>query len=161
MIEEWRAVAGYGGKYQVSCRGRVKMLFPKRLIFKTAALAWYPSVGLRHDGVCRTHSVHRLVCEAFIGPKPKGWHTRHLNGDPTDNRAENLVYGTPKENQADRLRHGRGAKKLTPADILKIRRLLANGALLQREIGKMFSVTSGQISSIKTGRTWSHLGETQ
>ncbi|BCI54967.1 hypothetical protein NIIDNTM18_42450 [Mycolicibacterium litorale] len=52
--------------------------------------------------------VHVLVCETFHGPKPaRGMHVRHLNGNPLDNRAENLAWGTPSENSHDTVRHGR------------------------------------------------------
>ena len=43
--------------------------------------------------------VHRLVCEAFHGEAPDGKNiVLHLNEDATDNRAENLRWGTQKEN---------------------------------------------------------------
>jgi hypothetical protein len=32
--------------------------------------------------------------------------TRHLNGDPADNRLTNIVYGTYKENLEDDIRNG-------------------------------------------------------
>lgn len=48
----------------------------------------------------KTYKVHRLVCEAFHGPAPSSKHiVLHLNEEPTDNRAENLRWGTRKENQ--------------------------------------------------------------
>lgn len=50
--------------------------------------------------------VHVLVMLAFIGPRPPGLYVCHDNGDPADNRLENLKYATPKENSADRKRHG-------------------------------------------------------
>lgn len=31
---------------------------------------------------------------------------RHLNGNPYDNRLENLAWGTPSENMLDKVRHG-------------------------------------------------------
>lgn len=51
-------------------------------------------------------TVHSLVARAFHGPRPDGQQVRHLNGVRTDNRIENLRWGTPKENTADMLRHG-------------------------------------------------------
>lgn len=51
--------------------------------------------------------VHKLVCEAFHGPKPTSGHqVRHLNGDRSDCRAANLAWGTAKENAQDRTAHG-------------------------------------------------------
>lgn len=43
--------------------------------------------------------VHRAVCEAFHGPAPfPKAVVIHLNENGTDNRAENLKWGTQKEN---------------------------------------------------------------
>lgn len=50
--------------------------------------------------------VHVLVAESFIGPKPEGLEVRHLNGNPEDNRVENLAYGTRSENVLDSVKHG-------------------------------------------------------
>lgn len=50
--------------------------------------------------------VHRAVAEAWLGPRPEGLQTRHLNGNNLDNRPSNLAYGTVKENAQDRMAHG-------------------------------------------------------
>lgn len=43
--------------------------------------------------------VHQLVCEAFNGPRPSDKHVvSHLNENALDNRPENLVWTTQKEN---------------------------------------------------------------
>jgi len=48
----------------------------------------------------RTFKVHQLVCEAFHGPKPSPTHiVLHLDEDPSNNKPENLRWGTRKENQ--------------------------------------------------------------
>ncbi len=73
----------------------------------------YLWITLAHDGRYRTVPVHHLVLRAFVGTRPKGHQTRHLNGVRTDNRLANLRWGTPRENCADRERHGtvaRGAR---------------------------------------------------
>lgn len=50
--------------------------------------------------------VHRLVLEAFVGPCPEGMECRHLDGNPANNKLDNLKWGTRKENQDDSKRHG-------------------------------------------------------
>ena len=48
----------------------------------------------------KTFKVHRLVCEAFHGKPPfDGAIVLHLDEDPSNNRPENLRWGTRKENQ--------------------------------------------------------------
>jgi hypothetical protein len=49
--------------------------------------------------------VHHLVLRAFVGPCPAGMQTRHLDGNPANNRLDNLCWGTPKENAEDCARH--------------------------------------------------------
>ena len=47
----------------------------------------------------KNYKVHRLVCEAFNGPPPFDKAiVMHLNDDATNNRPENLAWGTHKEN---------------------------------------------------------------
>lgn len=65
----------------------------------------YPMVTLWLDGGRRQRTVHSLIAEAFIGPRPEGQVVRHLNDVPTDNRPENLAYGTYQENEMDKYRN--------------------------------------------------------
>ena len=119
---EWLPIKGYEGLYEVSNLGEVRSLdrtvagkhpgtTSRRVgrILKPSVNPnfGYRSVGLWRNGRRELVGIHRLVMAAFVGPRPVGDHTRHLNGDPSDNRLENLAYGTPSENQMDRIRHGR------------------------------------------------------
>ena len=52
--------------------------------------------------------VHVLVAEAWVGPRPDWTELiRHLDGNPANNSAENLTYGTHVENCVDRAHHRR------------------------------------------------------
>ena len=46
----------------------------------------------------KTMKVHRLVCEAFNGNPQPNQVCMHLNEDASDNRPENLAWGTQREN---------------------------------------------------------------
>jgi len=61
-----------------------------------------------HDGQGRQHTkaVHVLVCEAFHGPRPAGLDVRHKDDAKSNNRADNLEYGTRRENNLDAVRNG-------------------------------------------------------
>jgi hypothetical protein len=105
--------------YQVSSDGRVRSLArwvdfgKKSRRFQPACeravfiVKGYPHLTLNVDCRKKNFYVHLLVCEAFHGLRPSPLHeVRHLNGDPLDNRAENLAWGTKKENAQDSIRHG-------------------------------------------------------
>lgn len=50
--------------------------------------------------------VHHLVLEAFAGPRPLGMVACHKNDIPSDNRPDNLYWGTASDNQRDSVRNG-------------------------------------------------------
>lgn len=145
--EEWRPVVGFEGLYEVSDQGRVKslprpgrqgaeyVLTPKSGSRGSRGGKCYYRVALRDaNGKPHTRAVHRIVAEAFLGPKPKGQLIRHGLGGPYDNRVVNLCYGTYVQNAADRKVHRQlmregSAEGLDEADVLAVYRACAAGAL--------------------------------
>jgi len=104
--EQWKPVFGYEDQYEVSNLGRVKRTvdgprtYAGHILSPRTHPSGYKVVKLRS----RSHRVHRLVATAFYGPS--NLLVRHLDGDPSNNRLENLRFGTHAENYADALRHG-------------------------------------------------------
>lgn len=107
--EGWREVVGSYGLYSVSDWGRVRSVW--QILKPTLSDSGYLTVSVRVYGKRKTRPVHRLVVETFHGHPEHGKITRHLNGIRDDNRAENLAWGTPSENNADTLLHGNHHKK--------------------------------------------------
>lgn len=126
-MEEWRPVPGHEGHYEVSSEGRVRSLdrrvaHPRHgaINVKGKPLAQrldrhgYKIVNLWRDGVMKARKVHQIVLEAFVGPRPEGIEVMHADDDRTNNRLENLSYGTRQENarqMAERGRRRGGAQK--------------------------------------------------
>lgn len=115
LIECWLPIVGHEGRYEVSDRGRVRSLdrIDARGCHRTGRVLTpgpdsmgYQLVNLYRDGRNRSRRIHLLVIETFVGPRPEGRQVRHLDGDPTNNRLENLAYGTPSQNALDRVAHG-------------------------------------------------------
>lgn len=112
--EEWRPVVGFEDAYEVSDTGLVR----SRRTGKELRQACLTRGGYRMVSLCdarngvrrRDRRVHQLVLEAFVGPRPEGMLTRHLDGDGSNNRLTNLRYGTSEENNRDIVRHGRHRK---------------------------------------------------
>lgn len=124
----------------------------------------YLSVDLSINSQAYTHSIHRLVLETYIGPCPPGMIGRHLNGNNQDNRLENLCWGTPKENQQDRIRHGTsnrgercGTSKLTEQKVRTIVSIHKTGLFTYKGIAFQFDVGTTSIWRIIKRKTWKHL----
>lgn len=120
--EVWKPVVGHEGRYEVSSMGRVRSMDRITLTklghtVRHRGKLLNPSIlkqgyrQLKMDGVQRT--VHTLVLEAFVGPRPDGFDGCHNDGNPENNRVENLRWDTRSANQQDRARHAqeRGAAK--------------------------------------------------
>lgn len=98
----WRPVKGLEDAYEVSNTGLVRR---KAYLLKSVVTpkGGHLQINL---GLHRRTYVHRLVAEAFLGEPEEGkiW-VNHRNGNPQDNRAENLEWCTPGENIAHGYRH--------------------------------------------------------
>jgi hypothetical protein len=105
-MEVWKLVPEYDGKYEVSDQGRVRSFQrnPQGRILRPGRMpGGHLSVAL---GRGNSQCVHKLVLLTFVGVAPDKHECRHLNGDPADNRLENLCWGTRSENIKDAVRHG-------------------------------------------------------
>lgn len=116
----------------------------------------YRSISMCHENRKVTKNVHRLVCLAFHGePATKALQVRHLDGNPENNRPENLSWGTQIENWQDREAHGRGCKgekhwaaKLTDAERDHLRWALEKGLCSQRHAARTLGMSQAAISAI-------------
>lgn len=87
----------------------------------------------------------------------------HMDGDKTNNRVDNLAWGTPTENVQDNIALGayragesHPMRKLTAEQVAEIRRRYAAGGVFQRQLAEEFGVSLPNISTIVNGKSWSH-----
>lgn len=129
----WRSVPGTDGRYSVSELGDVMScarLVPYKGrnrcdITEDTILAQYvDSRGYQRVNIClggkvRKRRVHQLVAEAFLGVRPAGADVCHYDDVKTNNRTDNLRYGSRSDNMLDAVRNGRNkntAKTHCPRD---------------------------------------------
>lgn len=112
MLEIWRDIDGYDGKYQVSTWGRVRSL--RGILTPYENHKGYLKVGLTKDGKSNKHRINRLVAEAFIDNPENLPFVDHIDGNKQNNSITNLRWITNLDNN-------RKAKSLRDGDISAIR----------------------------------------
>lgn len=178
MTETWRSIPGWQD-YEVSDLGCVRSLdryrphnmraqqfVPGKVLHPTLSSAGYPQIKLRRGK--RDYimiGVHRLVAMAFLEPDEARPHINHIDSDQTNNRLNNLERCTARENIAhakangrlSKKRQGLGARALSDADVLSIRKLYAEGGHSTVSLGKQFLVHPTSISRIVRRKSYVHI----
>lgn len=103
--------------YEVTRDGRVFSVdsnwrgHGRREMQQTLNACGYPSVRLLINGKRKRVAVHLLVAANHLPGQPSEAHqVRHLDGNKLNPHADNLAWGTAKENAEDRERHGRTSR---------------------------------------------------
>lgn len=119
----------------------------------------YPCVTLNG----RYFRVHRVVLETFVGPRPRGAVCRHLDGNPENNRLDNLCWGSKSENWRDACDHGVACNgenhpgaKMTESDVREARRQHETGHSI-RSISRRLGVSHGTVRNAIIRKTWGHI----
>lgn len=150
---------------------RVRGTFPGKIIVGAPGTNGYRNFTVRDGrGGQSTLDLHAVICEVFHGPKPAlDYEVRHLDGNRRNNRADNLAWGTHKQNQEEMVAHGRstpgsknGHSKLTEAHVVEIKRMYREGwtqLAIAAASPELFGVkvANTQISNIVTGKQWKHV----
>jgi len=128
------------------------------------------SQGYLMVNVPSRRSLHSVVAEAFIGPRPHGYDINHKNGIKTDNRVENLEYCSRSDNMRHAVATGlcpkpptkRGVEQhkamLTEAQVLEIRDCYKHGSGIA-EMARRYGVGESTIRSIVQRKTWAWLSD--
>lgn len=164
--ERWRSIPGlvtpeWG--YEASNLGRIRNVYTGRVRSQTTQRSGHKLISL-WVGHRKSFHVHRLIALAWCDGYSEGLVAAHWNGDPSDNRPENLRWTTQKDNLADQLRHGtrprgtaRPNAKLNDDSVREIRRLNKSG-VGQPTLAKQFGVSQRAIVQVLKGLSWSHVG---
>lgn len=173
-VETWKIIPDFPC-YEISNTGFVRVLISQKkgisipgMILKFrlgGAKKQYHRVALVKDGRQYDRYVHRLVCSIYNGTPPrKEYQVAHLDGNPKNNNAENLIWATVKENHSHKTLHGThliGDKN----PMAKIKEEIALSILEDYISGQKsaliadkYNTTISTVLSIASGRGWSHVG---
>jgi hypothetical protein len=118
-MAQWRPVVGFEGYYEIAddgqvrgcqrtvgaANGKTKVIKAKPMNLMRAR-SGHLALECYKDAHRQRFMVHRLVLMTFIGPCPEGMEACHRNGNPAENRVENLYWGTRSDNVRDAIEHG-------------------------------------------------------
>ena len=104
--ETWKAIPGYEGFYEVSDQGQVRNVKRSRVVAGSRNHDGYQRLALFRNGQRRFYSVHELVLQAFVGPRPEGMDACHWDDDKQNNSLSNLRWSSRSENMRDNVRNG-------------------------------------------------------
>jgi hypothetical protein len=169
LTEEWRAIEGFEGQYDVSSLGRVRALprqirtaygaskhHPGGVMAPAPDRDGYPRVMFRVDGKHHTRSVHRLVAIAFHGDKRNALHREvdHIDGDRANASASNLRWVSRRENlHFAKPRETPPGAKLTASQAADIQ--LERGHATAKQVAERHGVSAATVYDIWYGRSWS------
>ena len=161
IMEEWRDYRDT--IYAISNFGFVKNSTTGLILSSTVTRQGYHRLSIWEGKKPRTVAVHRLVAEMFL-EQPTGCEiVNHIDGNPGNNRVDNLEWVTISANVQHAYETGLAKRgedsvvaKLTEADVLRIVDcMIAKMSVV--ETAKMFGMSAAAISHIWNGKTWKHV----
>lgn len=116
MIEEWKEIEGFDGRYSISNLGNIRQNklqykglngitynYEEKILEPITWQSRYLRIDLINNKKNKKYRlntyIHKLVAEYFIGERPEGYVIDHIDGNYLNNRVDNLRYVTQKENQ--------------------------------------------------------------
>ena len=152
MIEIWKDITGYEGRYQISNLGKVRSLVRDILLKPALDSKGYPQVRLYNEGQGKSYRVHKLVADHFIPNLDNKAQVNHIDENKLNNNVNNLEWMTNKEN----MNHGTRNKR-AGINISKVKsKPITNGETIftsVKEAGKLLNISPQAISTCLVGKT--------
>ena len=160
-----------GNIYSLIDNHRNKRKHPKKLTPGLCNGRYY-RVCLHRNSKQYNCSVHHLILETFVSPRPRGMFACHGISGRFCNSLDNLYWATPIQNQLDKYRDGteqtgeRNPKaKLNELQVRIIRRShcpLIKSSQIDKgipagKLARIFSINRSMIWSIVKRKNWKHI----
>ena len=119
--------------------------------------AGYPKITINS----RSRLLHRVICEEQHGPPLSvNYHAAHSCGNPSCVNKRHLSWKTPKQNCADKLKHGtqhRGENVYNASMSNEVARKIKFDQRRNRVIANHYGVREDVVCNIKRGKSYSHV----
>lgn len=168
ILETWLPVVGWENFYEISSYGNVRSIgrknhrnaryFSGKDVKKLVSSVGYYVVNLTGNGSRKQVFIHKMVLEAFVGPRPYKHDACHNDGNKLNCNLSNLRWDTRKSNHQDKKKHGtyqEGPRanniKLTEQQVIEL--FLTKKTY--SELAKQFCISKSTVQKIKRRQTWS------
>jgi len=168
MSETWKIIPETNNMYEASDMGNIRSVdrdvkhkTSGHITLKGKLLKFTEgNNGYYYVTICgeskRKCNVHVLVCYAFYGKRPDGYHVDHKDRNRKNNVLSNLSYKTVFDNCSFRgSNHGNAL--LTEIQVKEIKERYKKGGVTLFQLGKEFNVHLSTISKITTNKNWAHV----
>lgn len=166
----WLPVSGYED-YYVSKSGMISgpgRHGEREILSESIGKNGHRYVSLYKKGIRHKEYVHRLVANAFV-PNPNNYNVvRHMDDSPDNNDADNLLWGTQRDNILDMRRSGNDyrftdkdrerafSKRRTPIIATNIKTGEEFFYISQQEASRQLRISQSDISSIVSNKPGRH-----
>lgn len=168
-MEIWKPVYGYEKFYEVSNYANIRSLNRTKKTIK-GLQRWngkvlspfidtngYFYVNLADGEKTKKTCLHIIVLEAFLCPRPKGLIGLHNDGKKTNCHADNLRWGTYKENIQDAINHGtfKIGEECTRAKLtLELVKWIRESNQSSIKLSEILGVASSTIRAARLRQNW-------
>lgn len=170
--EEWKPIFGWEDRYMISSHGRLKCLentyeigingyyHRPEMIKKVFLRGKYYVAILTRNKKQISKSIHSLVLENFVGPRPYGLEGCHNDGNRTNNYLSNLRWDTVQGNADDRKKHGtvlRGSQCSWAVIDEELALWIKESKQKNSELMRILGLNESIIRRVRIGETWRHV----
>lgn len=106
MQEIWKDIPDYEGLYQVSNLGKIRSCKNNKVRKQVKQKSGYMRIILTKNSKQKATSVHILVAKCFVKNQNNYRYVNHVDGDKTNNKANNLEWVTASQNMKHALETG-------------------------------------------------------
>lgn len=146
--------------YSVDRDGNVRNKAGTALLRPGVTNSGYLIVILHLKNRNKARTVHSLVAQAWLGPRPEGFVINHKDGNRKNNNWKNLEYVTGSGNMKHASDSGllpRGSRHyttdLTEEQVARACRLIVKG-VGNKDIGDRLGIKPSKIRDIRMGKSW-------
>lgn len=148
MIEEWKEIEGYKGRYKIFNTGKVYSIQRDIILKSHITSSGHGEVHIVVDNKQLLKTIHVLVANAFIlQHKSREYRIVHLDGNKLNNHSSNLELTKNAPNKS------KSVRRLKVDEVAQIRKELASG-LSVKAIAESYGCGLSAIYDIANGRSY-------